>query len=82
MGKKPRLEALDQLFETRDTFTLTDSQYEKRVGIPLPKASYYLLHGSALARKCKEKGFELSVQEKTVFITKLNKDSGANNEIA
>ena len=70
MGKKPRLEALDQLFETKDTFTLTDSQYEKRVGIPLPKHSYYLLNKSALARKCMEKGFEIIVQEKTVTFIK------------
>ena len=70
MGKHPKLENLNDVFEKGKDFSLTDAQYEKKVGISLPKGSDYLLNRSALARKCKEKGYTISVQEKTVYFRK------------
>ena len=70
MGKHPKLENLDDLLDKGKDFSLTDAQYEKKVGIPLPKVIDYLLNRSALARKCREKGYTITVQEKTVFFKK------------
>lgn len=71
MGKHPKLENLDVLFSKGESFSLTDAQYEKKTGIPLPKGKSYLIKDSALAKKCKELGFTLSVQEKIVFFRKV-----------
>ena len=73
MGKHPQLDALDKLFDSKNTFSLTDRQYEKLCGIPLPKYTYYLLNRSALAEKCRERGFALSVREKVVTFEKESK---------
>ena len=70
MGKHPKLERLESTFDKGQDFSLTDAQYEKKVGIPLPKGIDYLLNRSALARKCREKGYTITVQEKTVFFRK------------
>ncbi len=70
MGKHPKLEQLDSLMEQGIDFSLTDLQYEKKVGIPLPKDIRYLLSRSALARKCREAGYSMAVQEKTVSFRK------------
>lgn len=70
MGKHPKLENLDAIFDKGKDFSLTDAQYEKKVGIPLPKGIDYLLNRSALARKCREKGYTITVKEKTVFLRK------------
>lgn len=63
---RPKLENLDDLFDKMQSFELTDSQYKKKTGLSLPQNSSYLLKKSALARKCKEKGFILKLQEKRV----------------
>ena len=70
MGKHPKLENLDYLFNTQDNFSLTDSQYESKTGTRLPKNSNYLLNSSALARKCNDLGFSIKVQEKIVYFEK------------
>ncbi len=70
MGKHPKLENLDRDFIKGKDFSLTDVQYEKKVGIPLPKGIDYLLNRSALARKCREMGYTMTVQEKTVIFRK------------
>ena len=71
MGKRPKLEALDVLFDSGRNFELTDEQYEKRTGVMLPKRTYYLVNSSALARRAKEKGYNLEVVEKSVIFTKI-----------
>ena len=70
MGKHPKLENLDEIFDKGKDFSLTDAQYEKKVGIPFPKGVNYLLNHSALAKKCQEEGYSMTVQEKTVFFRK------------
>ena len=63
------LTELDDLFAQGDGFTLTDSEYEKRVGKPLPKSKSGIKGANApLSRKAKEKGFIIdSVIEKPVI---------------
>lgn len=73
MGKHPKLESLDKLFKTKESFSLTDAQYEKLTGIPFPKYVRYLLEKSALSKKCREFGFEMMVQEKTVHFRRIKK---------
>ena len=70
MAKHPKLDALENLFNSGKDFELTDAQYEKKTGTPLPKRPYYLLNDSALARKSKEKGYQLTLVEKRVILTK------------
>lgn len=70
MSKKPNMDALTELFAQQASFSLTEAQYEARTGARLPKDSYYLIRNSALSKRCKELGFRLRVQEKTVFIDK------------
>lgn len=70
MSKKPNLKSLEILFGKGKDFELTDAQYEKETGSPLPKNKYYILHNSALARKAGEHGYSLEVVEKKVLIKK------------
>ena len=67
---RPHLENLDVLFDNMQAFELTDSQYKKKTGLSLPQNSSYLLKNSALARKCKEKGFTLKLQERKICCVK------------
>lgn len=71
MGKHPKLSNLDELFRMGKDFELTDAQYEKKTGIPLPKGASYLLKNSALARKSKEEGYEMVLIEKKVIFKKI-----------
>jgi len=77
MGKHPRLENLNSLFASNKDFSLTDEQYEKKTGIPLPKKIDYILKRSALAKKCKQLGYSMTVQEKIVFFRKDKKQWSA-----
>lgn len=70
MGKRPRLDAISAVLTSGKCLTLTDAQYEAKTGIALPKDTYYLKNGSALARLCKEYGYCIEVQEKRVFLRK------------
>lgn len=70
MKGHPKLENLDRYFDKGEDFSLTDAQYEKAVGIPLPKDKSYLKNRSALAKKCSEKGYAIEVIEKKVIIRK------------
>ena len=70
MGRHPNFDKLELLFEKNKSFSLTDLQYEKKAGIPLPKDKSYLVNRSALAKKCRKYGYTLKVQEKTVFFIK------------
>lgn len=69
MGKKPNLNKLNYLFD-RESFELTDAKYEKLTGAPMPKDKYYLLNKSALAKKCRELGYKLILQEKLITVVK------------
>ena len=69
MGKV-NLQNLFPLFEANESFSLTESQYEKSTGRPLPKGYYYLKNKSALAKIAKEHGFVIEIQEKTVCFKK------------
>ena len=41
MSKRPRFKDLIPLFETNSDFSITEDQYEKMTGAPLPKGTYY-----------------------------------------
>lgn len=70
MGKHPDLSQLQNLFERGEEFSLTDAQYERKTGAPLPKAKNYILNNSALARKAAEYDYYLEVIQKTVILKK------------
>lgn len=61
---------LDALFQAGQEFSLTESQYQKSVGKPLPKDTYYLKTRSALANEAKKHGFQIEIKEKTICLKK------------
>ncbi|MBQ7255504.1 MAG: hypothetical protein IJS31_04575 [Oscillospiraceae bacterium] len=68
MGKHPKFDKVDALFEKGKDFQMTDAQYERMTGVMLPKRKKYIMEASALAKRAKEKGFVIDkVQEKAVF---------------
>ena len=69
---KINFDKLIPLFETQEEFSITESQYEKKIGQPLPKNEYYLKNNSALAKKAKEFGFSLEIKERTICLKKQN----------
>lgn len=79
MGKRPNLDALNDLFKKGQDFQLSDRRYEEITGASLPKGKYYLLSNSALAKKAKDKGYEITaieekpVIERTIYFTRREK---------
>ena len=67
---KPKLDEIEKLLQQGKDFFLTDAQYEKLTGIPLPKDSYYLKNRSALAKIAKNADYVIEVIEKRVILTK------------
>lgn len=61
---------LDALFQAGQEFSLTKNQYQKSVGKPLPKDTYYLKTRSALANEAKKNGFQIEIKEKTICLKK------------
>lgn len=72
MSNRPKMGEIEAMLSKGVAFSLTEAQYEKKTGARMPKDGSYLLKRSALARKCKEYGFELRLQEKVVFMEKRN----------
>lgn len=76
MGKRPKLDGLNYLFDQGVDFCLTAKEHEEKTGAPLPKNQSYLKTGSAFAARAKEKGYvivgveEKPVIEKTVILKK------------
>ena len=68
MAKKPNFSELKKLFEANKDFELTDAQYEKKTGAPLPKNKYYTITNSALAKLAKIHGYSIEFVEKRVIL--------------
>lgn len=69
---KLNFEKITPLFEADQEFSLTESQYLKSVGYPLPKDSYYLKNKSALANEARKYGYQVEIKEKVVCLKKSN----------
>lgn len=70
MAKKLELSALDDLFARGEDFELTDSQYEEKIGRPLPKNASYIKSKSPLAHKALEQGFTITAVVNQPVITR------------
>lgn len=68
--RKPNFDKLLSLFEAKEDFSLTETQYEKSTGASLPKNFYYLKQNSALAKIAKKHGYEIDIKEKTICLKK------------
>ena len=66
----PDMKGIIRQLEAGENFSLTESQYKHSTGRPLPNTFYYLLKKSVVARKAKEYGYKLSVQERTLQFEK------------
>ena len=69
---KPKLETLSQLCLSNEDFSLTERQYEKSTGAPLPKSFYYLKNNSALSKIAKKYGYVVEIKEKTICLKKIS----------
>lgn len=68
LGKRPNLNALDELFEKGIDFHLTDGEYAAITGASLPEGTRYLKRDSALAKKAAKMGYIVAeVQEKPII---------------
>jgi hypothetical protein len=67
---QPKLDDIVKLLESGETFSLTDSQYQEKTGLNLPKSSYYLLKKSAIAKKAQEYGYRIKLQERELTFEK------------
>lgn len=70
MPKHPKLDSIRKLLESGESFSLTEKEYAKKTGVPLPKENKYIKNNSALANLAKEYGYELAIQERTVTLVK------------
>lgn len=70
--KKPNLSGIETLLSTGKKFALTETQYLKETNATMPKSFYYLKNNSAVAKLAKRYGFEIVLQEKTIFFEKEN----------
>lgn len=70
---KPNLTEIEEKLKKGESFSLTDKQYTKKTGIPLPKEKNYLLNRSALAKLCKTLGYRIELQKKQVTFVKEEK---------
>ena len=66
----PKLEKIIKLLESGEPFNLTDTQYHEKTGLHIPKSNSYLLNKSAIARKAKEYGYRLTLQERQISFEK------------
>ena len=71
---KPNLAKIIELLESGEQFSLTESQYETKTGSNVPKDNTYLVKKSAVARKAKEYGYRLVLQERTILFEKEQND--------
>ena len=62
--RKPNFDKLFPLFEAKEDFSLTETQYEKSTSASLPKNFYYLKQNSALAKIAKNMGMQLISKKK------------------
>lgn len=59
MAKHPKLENLDSYFSKGEDFELTDSQYEKKTGSPLPKTNTISVQNHHLHERLRNKVLKL-----------------------
>lgn len=69
----PKLEKIIELLESGEQFSLTESQYKGKTGLNVPKNNTYTVKKSAVARKAKEYGYKLVLQERTILFEKEKK---------
>lgn len=62
----PNLEKIIELLESGEPFSLTENQYKRKTGLNIPKNNTYLVNDSAVARKAKEYGYKLVLQERQI----------------
>ena len=70
MRSSPTFQEIDKMFAKGKDFELTDAQYEKLTGTPLPKDKYYLSNRSAIAKHAKKNDYFIKVIEKKIVLTK------------
>lgn len=66
----PKLDKIIKMLESGEEFSLTDSQYKRKTGLKIPKNNTYVVKNSAIAKKAKEYGYKLVLQERTLTFEK------------
>jgi hypothetical protein len=79
MSRKMELNELNDLFNSGEGFELTDIEYQRRVGKPLPKDDNYIKRRSPISRKAKTNGFEVQVEERAIKVLTFKKIGEVSN---
>ena len=67
---KPNLQKIEEMLKRKNYIHLTDKEYQKLTGLPLPKEKWYIINRSALAKLATDNAYEIQVIEKQVILRK------------
>lgn len=72
MGK-PKVDIFDYMFETGNTFSVTEDEYKRITGEYLPKSgNYYICNRSAVAKHAAKFGYKIHTNIKVLTFEKDN----------
>ena len=71
MSNKIDFSKIMPLFKANEDFSITESQYLKKIGKEMPKETWYLKNRSALSKVAKNFGFTIEVKERTIILKKV-----------
>lgn len=66
MAKHPNLSQIEDIMKKGNNFSMTEEEYERSTGAPLPKGDSYLQKKSAVAKRAKDVGFQIGVSYEAV----------------
>lgn len=67
---KPNLQKIEEMLKRKNYIRLTDKEYQKLTGLPLPKEKWYIINRSALAKLATDNAYEIQVIEKQMILRK------------
>lgn len=67
----PKVKNLNHLFESGDSFSITEDEYKNLTGAYLPKSgNYYICHRSAIAKYAESFGYKITTNVKVLTFIK------------
>lgn len=66
----PKLDEIIKMLKSGKEFSLTDNQYKRKTGLNIPQNNTYVVKNSAVAKKAREYGYRLVLQERTILFEK------------
>lgn len=77
MGKRPKLQEIEERLKKGEAFEITRDQYKRSTGIDTPQDKYYTMNHSAVAKKAAEFGFKIEIEpERLKFVVIKEEKNG------